>query len=80
MLGQNRLIDVYNIDVSTVDTAERAAAGFMYGANPVVQLNLQCEALFMREWTVPLMPQTVKQELGIEAPAADPTKASANAG
>ena len=65
MLGQNRLIDVYNIDVVTVDSAERAVAGFMYGTAPVVQLNLKCEALFMRQWTAPLMPDRVRVAIGI---------------
>ncbi|HSV13270.1 MAG TPA: hypothetical protein VLI90_03375 [Tepidisphaeraceae bacterium] len=65
MLGQNRLIDVYNIDVVTVDSSERANAGFIYGANPVVQLNLKCETLFMRQWTVPWMPDRVRVAIGV---------------
>jgi len=38
------------------------------------------ESLFLRSWTQPLMPATVRQEMGIEQPAADAPKTSANAG
>jgi hypothetical protein len=30
-----------------------------------------CEALFLREWTTELMPSRVKQELGVQPPAAE---------
>jgi hypothetical protein len=68
-LSQNRLIDVYNMDVLSVDTAEEQKLGFLYGPRSVVELNLQCEALFMRSWTVPWMPDQVKKQLGIASPA-----------
>jgi hypothetical protein len=68
-LSANRLLSVYNMDVVAVDSSERAAAGFIYGANPVVQLNLKCETLFMRSWTAKLMPDAIKTALGIAVPA-----------
>jgi hypothetical protein len=67
-LSQNKLISVYNLDIISVDSADRALQGFIYGPNPVVTLNLRCEALFMRSWTVPLMPDRVKQILGLMPP------------
>jgi hypothetical protein len=47
--------------------------GFIYGNNvPVARLDLQCEELFLRQWTVPWMPDDaahpdhgVKHDLGI---------------
>lgn len=68
-LSQNRLIDVYNMDILSIDPGEQQKLGFLYGSQPVVQLKLQCEELFLREWTVPLMPDSVKKELGIAPPA-----------
>jgi hypothetical protein len=77
-LSANRLLSVYNMDVVAVDSSERAAAGFIYGANPVVQLNLKCETLFMRSWTAKLMPDAIKTALGIvPAPAAPGTPGAA---
>ena len=57
---------------TSVDSAERLGEGLVYGDAPVANLQLECEALFMRSWTVPLMPPAVKQSLGIteQAPTA----------
>jgi hypothetical protein len=61
-------ITVNKVDLSGVNKAEALQAGFVYGEAPVVQLTLECEALFMRRWTAPLMPTAVQKLLGI-APA-----------
>lgn len=43
--------------------------GFVYGSGvPVARVDLQCEALFLRSWTEPSMPDQVKRDLGIIAP------------
>lgn len=65
ILTQNRLIDVYNMDVVSIDLADQSKLGFFYGTMPVVQLNLHCEALFMRKWTVQWMPDRIRVALGI---------------
>jgi hypothetical protein len=39
-----------------------------------VNLQLECEAMFLRKWTVPLMPPTVKASLGITDQPAAPTE------
>ncbi len=70
---------VTKMDIAGVDNALAFEQGFVYGDRPIVELTLQGESIFLRSWTVPLMPPTVKQELNIE-PAADAAKASANAG
>jgi hypothetical protein len=76
-LSQNRLIDVYNMDIISVDNAEQHNAGFLYGTEPVVRLSLKCEGLFMRSWTAPYMPTAVKAMLGIAPPPAVGPSASA---
>jgi len=67
-LGEGRLIDVYNVNQVSVDSIEAKGAGYIYGPLPVVQLTLNCEALFIRDWTVPLMPDTIRRLLSIPPP------------
>lgn len=71
-LTRDRLMDVYNMSVFSVDSADAQMHGFIYGPNPVVTLNLECESLFMRQWTSVLMPDIVKKQLGIAIPTAAP--------
>lgn len=63
-LGRNRFITVLNVQVDSVDSAALRSA-YVYGDRPVIRLTLDCEELFMRAWTVKLMPDAVKQLLGI---------------
>ena len=39
--------------------------GFFYGKAPVVTLDMACEAIFLREWSVRFMPPAVKTALGV---------------
>ncbi|HEX8521594.1 MAG TPA: hypothetical protein VF669_05000 [Tepidisphaeraceae bacterium] len=73
-LSRNRLMNALNANVSTVDPAERLAQGFAYGNAPIVNVQLECEALFMRQWSVAFMPPAIKQSLGIQDPAAAPAE------
>jgi hypothetical protein len=68
-LVRNKLISVLNVEsiiAENVSVAEKD--GFFYGPLPVVRIRLQCEALFLREWTGPLMPDTVKRLLAAASP------------
>ncbi len=70
-LSKNRFITVHDVNISAVDSGKAQADGYDYGTRPVVQLDMQCEALFMRDWTTKYMPPVVKTRLGIppEEPA-----------
>ena len=71
-LQRGRFLNVTNVQSLTpVDSLEQLAAGFVYGDGPVVEVVLECEALFLRQWLVPLMPAPVKA--AIAAAAAQPT-------
>jgi hypothetical protein len=59
-LQSNKLMAVLTVNISGIDPVEADAQGFIYGTAPVVRLSMDCEALFMRKWTVPLMPDEVK--------------------
>lgn len=69
MLERNRLITVLEVKQSKVDNNEARDVGFEYGDAPVVQLSIHLEHLFLRAWTTPLMPDTIKKALGV-TPAA----------
>jgi hypothetical protein len=52
-LERNRLFTVLSTSVASVDAAEEMKVnGYVYGEDPVAELTLQCEALFLRSWTV----------------------------
>jgi len=75
-LSRNRFITVYNTNFTAVDAGQHLVAGYIYGAQPVVQLDLDCEALFLREWTKQYMPLVVRRYLGIpeETPQTPPAQ------
>jgi hypothetical protein len=64
-LSRNRFITIYETNISSVDSGLEQAAGYIYGPEPVVQVDMQGEALFMREWTRQYMPPYVKSMLGV---------------
>lgn len=66
-------ITVNRTDLATVDKVAALQEGFAFGDAPVVKLTLECEAIFLRAWTVQYMPPDVKRLLGVEPPADDGT-------
>ena len=62
-LQASSFLTVLNVELTAVDPATTALAGYIYGDRPVVQLNLQCEMPFIRTWLVPLMPQGLQLAL-----------------
>ena len=68
--SRGRFISVVNVQsVSVEDSVIRAAQGYIYGNQPVVQVSLDCEALFLREWLVKVMPDAVQITIGLKAAA-----------
>ena len=67
-LTRDRLIYVYNQDLYSIDPAPLVSQGYRYGTKPVVRLTLSGEELFLRKWTVPLMPLRIKYLLAVEVP------------
>ena len=73
-LQRNRLLTVYQSDLQAVNSVELQQDGYYFGPHPMVTLTLKCEELFLRNWTRPLMPPSVKQFLNVqELPPAQPT-------
>jgi hypothetical protein len=72
-LSTNRFITVTRFEMNPVDSQLKQILGYLYGTKPVVTLDLDCEALLMRQWTIKLMPDQIKRALGIPAdPAQQP--------
>jgi hypothetical protein len=70
-ISRDRLHYVTNVDMRTVDSnVEASVTGLTYGKDPVVELAVDAEALFLRKPVENLMPKSVKQLIGIEAPSA----------
>jgi hypothetical protein len=71
-LSRNQFITVINVNQQSVDLGRWQAFGYFYGDKPLVQLDLSGEELFMRAWTIPLMPKGVKLALGLIQPDQPP--------
>jgi hypothetical protein len=74
-IERDRLFTVLTTSVASVDAAdEKNKFGYIYGDQPVAELTLTCEALFLRSWTVDkennfksaLMPKAIRQHVGAE--------------
>jgi len=76
-LGRNRLQMVTLVErIAPVDSSVEAARGFLYGTKGIVEVSIQMESLFLRDWTVQYMPMRIRQALGIvPSPEAAPQPA-----
>jgi hypothetical protein len=45
--------------MQSVDVATQLLNGFFYGTKPIVQLNLECEELFLKSWLSKYIPQSI---------------------
>jgi hypothetical protein len=71
-LQSESFLSVLNVGITRVDPAVAARAGYVYGNQPVVELDLACEMPFLRTWMLELMPASLQRSLataGEEAPA-----------
>lgn len=63
--ARTNLITVLDIDVSEVDLWEDLRQGYYYGNAPVVRVSLELETVWLRDWTAPMMPPSVRDALGV---------------
>jgi hypothetical protein len=64
-LATNRFITVTRMEMNPVDSQLKQIQGYVYGPKPVVTLDLDCEELFMRQWTLKYMPVSIRKALQI---------------
>jgi hypothetical protein len=62
-LQADSFITVLNVGITGVNPAVAAQAGYVYGSQPVVELDLACEMPFLRTWLAGLMPKALQQAL-----------------
>lgn len=63
--ADTNLITVLDMDVSEVDLWADLREGYYYGNAPVVRVSLELETVWLRDWTVPMMPRSVRKALGV---------------
>ena len=73
-LAKRNFMTVLDVDLQPADPFAAAARGFIYGTDPVAELTLVLETVWLREWTTPFMPRQVKEHLKI--PVAPPPGAA----
>jgi hypothetical protein len=62
-LSRGQLVTITNQSQYALDPARVRLMGFRYGDRPIVRLVLDGEELFLRRWTVPLMPREVRASI-----------------
>ena len=62
---------VLRVQLSHVDVKEDLDRGYYYGNEHVVRATITMESVWVRNWTGPLMPSSVKAVLGVPEPAAE---------
>jgi HAMP domain-containing protein len=72
-LARYNFITVTAMELNPADPFEAAHGGYFYGIEPVTNVHLELETIWLREWTKEFMPKSIKKELGVpdETRAAD---------
>lgn len=64
-IAETNLMTVLDMDITEVDIWGDLRQGYFYGNAPVVRVSLEIETIWLREWTTPMMPESVKKALGM---------------
>jgi hypothetical protein len=60
-LPRNRLLAINSVSISSVEVGLAAQQGYLYGPDPVAELVIDGDVLFVRSWMIPFMPPAAKQ-------------------
>lgn len=63
-LAKKNFIVIADVRILAIDPFEAIRSGYFYGPNPVSLVVLKLESAWLREWTGPLMPDSVRARLG----------------
>ncbi|MEN0020258.1 MAG: hypothetical protein AAF747_05185 [Planctomycetota bacterium] len=66
-IAQTNMMTVLEVDLQEVDVFADLSAGYFYGDRHVVLAEITVESLWLRSWTSELMPDSVRQFLGLPA-------------
>jgi hypothetical protein len=64
-LSQVSFMTALDVQIRDVDEYAALAEGYFYGRGDVVEVTMVIETIWLRDWTVPLMPEQTKQYLGL---------------
>ncbi len=70
-LARRNVITVLDLSMAPADPYEAVMDGYIYGTEPVCELTLSIETIWLRSWTSQFMPEEVKIALGVPR---EPTK------
>jgi thiaminase II len=65
-MSHNNFMTVLNVEVENIDEFAALREGYFYGSGDCVEATLLIESLWLRSWTVPLMPPRVRTYLQVE--------------
>lgn len=63
-LGRVNNMTVVDVDITPVDVWADLAQGYYYGEEHVVRATIDIETVWLRSWTLPLMPDRVREAVG----------------
>lgn len=69
-IARTNFMTVTSMSIDPVDQWEDLRQGYYYGKEHVVLVHLEIESVWLRQWTQPLMPKSLKTRLGIPEPEA----------
>ncbi|HWB19541.1 MAG TPA: hypothetical protein VG711_04505 [Phycisphaerales bacterium] len=69
-LAHQNFITVTDLNMTPRDAYADIVDGYFYGANPVSDVTLTLETVWLRDWTKEFMPEATKDALGIAKPPA----------
>lgn len=64
--AEYNLMTVVDLDIQPIDVWADLEQGYYYGKDHAVRLNIELELIYLRAWTAPLMPNLIRQELGLQ--------------
>ena len=64
-ISRQNFITIIGLSMTPADPYQAVAEGYFYGAEPVSNVTLQLETLWLRAWTTQFMPPALKETLGI---------------
>ncbi|GJM19042.1 MAG: hypothetical protein DHS20C14_12550 [Phycisphaeraceae bacterium] len=70
-LSRVGFMTITDVDVTRIDPWSEIEAGYYFGSEPVAHVHLEIETVWLRSWTGPVMPATVREALGVVLPKAD---------
>ena len=64
-LSHTNFMTVLEVDATNVDEFEALKRGYFYGSGDAVEVEMLIETIWLRSWTVPLMPESVRKYLAV---------------